>query len=346
MLDRPPASDSPILVTGVAGFIGFHTSLRLLQQGRAVVGVDNMNDYYDVQLKRDRLAILQCYPLFQFERLDIADRQAMESLWSRHGSFTEVIHLAAQAGVRHSLVNPYDYITSNCMGHLTVLEMCRHTPNFRHLVYASSSSVYGGNKKLPYSVQDSVDHPISLYAATKRADELFSYSYSHLYKVPQTGMRFFTVYGPWGRPDMSPFIFANAIVTGAELPVFNHGQMKRDFTYIDDIVSGVVSVLDLPPSGSVPQRVLNLGNTQSESVMDFIRALQDSLGGEARLSLKGMQAGDVKDTWADISETKELVGFSPKISIREGVPRFVEWFKSYYGISSASTLATKESLRA
>lgn len=344
MLDRLPTSENPILVTGAAGFIGFHTSLHLLQQGRSVVGVDNMNDYYDVQLKQDRLSILQEYPSFQFEKLNIADRQAMESLWARHGSFKEVVHLAAQAGVRHSLVNPYDYITSNCMGHLTVLEMCRHTPNFRHLVYASSSSVYGSNKKLPYSVQDSTDHPISLYAATKRADELFSYSYSHLYKIPQTGLRFFTVYGPWGRPDMSPFIFANAIATGEELPVFNHGQMKRDFTYIDDIVSGIISVLDLPPSGDVPQRVLNLGNTKSESVMDFIRVLQDSLGINARLDLRGMQAGDVKDTCADITETAELIGFSPKVSIHEGVPRFVEWFKSYYGIFSPSSLTQKEML--
>lgn len=324
------SKSQPILVTGAAGFIGFHVSLRLLQLGHTVVGCDNLNAYYDVKLKRDRLKHLKAFPSFHFNKLDISNRRAMEKLWWSKGPFTRVIHLAAQAGVRHSLTQPYDYITSNCMGHLVVLEMCRHTPGFEHLVYASSSSVYGGNEKLPYSVQDEVKKPISLYAATKRADELFSYSYSHLYKIPQTGLRFFTVYGPWGRPDMSPIIFADAITKGKPVPVFNHGNMKRDFTYIDDIVTGILDVLPLPPSGDVPQRVLNIGNRTSENLMDFIGVMEKSIGRAAQIEFKDLQPGDVENTWADISEINSLTGFEPQTTIYDGVPRFVEWYKAYY----------------
>ncbi len=260
---------SAVLVTGAAGFIGFHTSLRLLKSGQAVVGIDNLNDYYDVTLKQDRVKELQKFDNFTFVKVEISDKAQMESLWDDHGPFKRVVHLAAQAGVRYSLENPYAYITSNCMGHVTVLEMCRHTEGFEHLVYASSSSVYGGNEKLPYSGKDNVDHPISLYAATKRADELISHSYAHLYDLPQTGMRFFTVYGPWGRPDMALFIFTKAICEGRKLPVFNHGKMKRDFTYVDDIIDGVLAALDAPPvreGKNAPCRVLNIGNTRSENL--------------------------------------------------------------------------------
>lgn len=334
--DKISVSKTPVLITGAAGFIGFHTALRLLQEGRIVVGIDNLNDYYDVNLKKDRLSLLQQFPDFHFHKLDISDHEAMAALWEESGPFVEVIHLAAQPGVRYSLTNPYVYIQSNCMGHVTVLEMCRHTPGFKHLVYASSSSVYGKNEKLPYSVKDDVNRPISLYAATKRADELFSYTYSHLYGIPQTGLRFFTVYGPWGRPDMSPFIFANAISRGEPVTVFNHGLMQRDFTYIDDIVTGIVAVLDKPPTGDIPQRVLNLGNTKGELIMGFIQAIERSLRLGARIELKDMQPGDVKDTCADITETTALIDFHPKTSIEEGVPRFIEWFKSYYMASATS----------
>ncbi|QQG36337.1 MAG: NAD-dependent epimerase/dehydratase family protein [Micavibrio aeruginosavorus] len=326
----------PVLVTGVAGFIGFHTALRLISQGRRVVGVDNFSPYYDVQLKRDRLSYLKAEPAFRFVELNIADKLAMEKLWREEGPFVEVIHLAAQAGVRYSLINPYEYITTNCMGHLTVMEMCRHTPGFRHMVYASSSSVYGGNEKLPFSVKDDVSHPISLYAATKRSDELMSQSYSHLYNIPQTGLRFFTVYGPWGRPDMSLFIFTKAIVAGEKLPVFNHGQMKRDFTYVDDIVSGVVAALEHPPvreGRQAPHRLLNIGNTRSENLMDFIRLIEVELGRKANIEFMGMQPGDVPETFADITETTAVTGFRPTTTIAQGVPRFVAWYKDYYRVS-------------
>ncbi len=325
----------PVLVTGAAGFIGFHTAQKLLSDGRHVVGVDNFSPYYDVQLKRDRLAQLTPHPNFTFVELNIADRAAMEKLWKNYGPFYDVVHLAAQAGVRYSLTNPYEYITTNCMGHLTVMEMCRHTRDFRHLVYASSSSVYGGNKKLPFSVQDSVDQPISLYAATKRSDELMSQSYSHLYSIPQTGLRFFTVYGPWGRPDMSLFIFTKAIVGGDKVPVFNHGNMKRDFTYIDDIVSGVIATLANPPvreGEKAPHRVLNIGNTRSENLMDFIRIIERELGRKADIQFMDMQPGDVPETFAEIAETTALTGFRPTTPIERGVPYFIKWYKEYYKI--------------
>ncbi len=324
-----------ILVTGAAGFIGFHTSLRLLQAGNDVVGIDNLNDYYDVSLKEARLQELAKFDNFQFVKIDISDKKSLDDLWVKYGDFKKVVHLAAQAGVRYSIENPDIYITSNIVGQLNIMEMCRHTENFEHLVYASSSSVYGGNKKLPYAVEDRVDNPISLYAATKKSGELMSYSYSHLYNMPQTGLRFFTVYGPWGRPDMSPIIFAKAISEGKKVPVFNHGDMKRDFTYIDDIVSGVVAVLDTPPiveEGKAPHRVLNIGNSKSEKLMDFIAVIEKSLGKEADIEFYPMQDGDVKETFADIKETTKITGYKPTTTIEEGIPKFVDWFKGYYKI--------------
>lgn len=327
---------NPILVTGAAGFIGFHTAVKLLQRGETVVGVDNLNDYYDVSLKEARLQQLENFENFTFVKLDIADKSGMENLWQEHGPFTRVVHLAAQAGVRYSLENPYAYVSSNCMGHLTVMEMCRHTQGFEHLVYASSSSVYGGNDKMPFSVKDDVSKPVSLYAATKRADELMSHTYSHLYDMPQTGLRFFTVYGPWGRPDMALFIFTKAICEGKKVPVFNNGNLKRDFTYIDDIVSGVIATLDTPPQKdeeSVSHHILNIGNTRSEKLMDFLTTIEDSLGKKADIEFKPMQDGDVLETYADVSETKEHVGYAPTTTIKEGVPKFVEWYKDYYKVT-------------
>ncbi len=323
----------PILVTGAAGFIGFHTALKLLQAGKPVIGVDNLNDYYDVSLKEARLQELDNFQNFQFIKEDIANKEGMEKIWSQYGPFKEVIHLAAQAGVRYSLKDPYAYVNSNVLGHLTILEMCRHTEGFKHLVYASSSSVYGGNDELPYRVEDRVDKPVSLYAATKRSDELMSHSYSHLYSIPQTGLRFFTVYGPWGRPDMSPIIFAKAITAGEKVPVFNNGNMKRDFTYIDDIVSGVLSVLEIPPQkedNTAPHRVLNIGNTKSEKLMDFIAVIEKAIGKKADIEFMPMQPGDVKETYADVAETTRLSGYAPTTSIEDGIPRFVEWFKEFY----------------
>ncbi len=328
-------TNSPILVTGAAGFIGFHTALRLLQKGKNVVGIDNLNDYYDVRIKEARLQELARFPKFEFVKLDISDKEAMEKLWSNQGPFLEVVHLAAQAGVRYSLENPYAYITSNCMGHVTVMEMCRHTEGFKHLVYASSSSVYGGNEKLPYSTQDPVDTPISLYAATKRSDELMSHCYSHLYNMPQTGLRFFTVYGPWGRPDMALFIFTKAICEGKKLPVFNNGEMKRDFTYIEDIVTGVLGALDNPPQQqgkNAPHRVFNIGNSRSENLMDFIKIIEKELGKNGEIEFLPMQPGDIAETYADTADTTQVTGFKATTTIAEGVPKFIAWYKEYYGI--------------
>lgn len=327
---------APILVTGAAGFIGFHTAKKLLERGDTVVGIDNINDYYDVQLKQDRLIQLDPYSNFKFVKLDITNKDAMENLWQEHGPFKRVVHLAAQPGVRYSLTNPYAYIQSNCMGHLTVMEMCRHTQDFEHLVYASSSSVYGGNEKQPFSVNDPVDTPVSLYAATKRADELMSHTYAHLYRLPQTGLRFFTVYGPWGRPDMAMFIFTKAIAEGTTVPVFNHGNLKRDFTYIDDVVAGILATLDAPPkkndATAPPARILNIGNTSSEKLMDYIRTIETAIGKKANIEFKDMQPGDVLETYADVSETTELTGYKPTTPISEGVPKFVAWYKDYYGV--------------
>ena len=326
-------SDNPILITGAAGFIGFHTATRLLQAGRKVVGVDNLNDYYDPQLKHDRLQELDNFEHFSFVQADIADKNAMEQTWAEHGPFLEVIHLAAQAGVRYSLENPYSYVTSNCMGHVTIMEMCRHTDGFKHLVYASSSSVYGGNKKLPYSTEDSVDKPISLYAATKRADELMSHTYSHLFDLPQTGLRFFTVYGPWGRPDMALFIFTKNILEGKPIPVFNNGEMKRDFTYVDDIVTGILGSLENPPvrdGDDAPWRVLNIGNHRSEKLMDFVGLIEQELGKKAEIDFQPTHPADEPEPYADITAISELTGYQPTTTIKEGIPKFVSWYKNYY----------------
>ncbi len=326
----------PILVTGAAGFIGFHTIARLLQAGEHVVGVDNLNDYYDVSLKNARLRELDNFENFTFIKENIADYEAMEKLWQEYGPFKRVIQLAAQAGVRYSLEKPHSYVQSNVVGHVNILELCRHTEGFEHFVYASSSSVYGKNKKLPYATEDRVDHPASLYAATKRSGELMSYAYSHLYGIAQTGLRFFTVYGPWGRPDMSPFIFTNSIIKGESVPIFNNGDMMRDFTYIDDIVSGVIAVLKTPPQKgtkqNVPHRVLNIGNNKAEQLMDFVAEIEKATGKKANIDFLPMQLGDVKETFADIEETTRLTGYKPTTSIAEGIPKYVAWFKEYYGV--------------
>jgi UDP-glucuronate 4-epimerase len=321
------------LVTGAAGFIGFHTCLRLLARGEEVVGLDVVNDYYDPALKEARLAILGDRSGFTFHRVDIADREAMAGVAVRHSNVNRIIHLAAQAGVRYSLVNPYAYTRSNIEGHLVMLEFARRLQRCEHFVYASSSSVYGANTKLPFSVEDRVDTPVSLYAATKKANELMAHSYSHLFAIPTTGLRFFTVYGPWGRPDMSAFLFVKAILAGQPIHVFNGGDMRRDFTYIDDIVSGVVAVSDGAPSGEgTPYRLYNIGNHRSESLMRFIELIEQTLGKKAEIILEPMQPGDVKETFADISAIQRDHGFSPTTSIEQGIPRFVEWYRSYHKI--------------
>ena len=324
-----------VLVTGAAGFIGYHTTLRLLGRGERVVGVDNLNAYYDPAMKRARLEQLAGPPGFAFAEADIADRAAMAAVAERHPDIVAYVNLAAQAGVRHSLQAPHDYSHSNVEGHLVMLELARANAGCRHFVYASSSSVYGANTKLPFSVEDRVDQPISLYAATKRAGELMSHAYSHLYRIPTTGLRFFTVYGPSGRPDMAAYLFASAIVAGRPITVFNNGDMRRDFTYIDDIVSGVVGVLDNPPAddGSAPPcRLYNIGNNRSERLMDFVGLIEQCLGRRAEYDFRPMQPGDVKETYADISAIQRDVGFAPTTPISEGVPRFIDWFKAYHGL--------------
>ncbi len=324
-----------VLVTGAAGFIGFHTCLRLLARGEQVIGVDSLNTYYDPALKHARLAQLQGKPGFTFHQADIADRPAMAAIAAQHPDVTGYISLAAQAGVRHSLKAPHDYTHSNIEGHLCMLELVRANDRCRHFVYASSSSVYGANTKLPFSVEDRVDQPISLYAATKRAGELMSHCYSHLYRIPTTGLRFFTVYGPWGRPDMAAYLFAKAIVDGQPITIFNNGDMRRDFTYVDDIVSGVVGVLDNPPAddgSTVPARVYNIGNHRSEKLMDFVGLVEQSLGRKADYQFMPLQPGDVKETYADISAIQRDVGFAPTTPISQGVPQFIAWFKDYHGV--------------
>jgi len=321
------------LVTGAAGFIGFHTCLRLLKRDNQVIGVDVVNDYYDPALKEARLQILMKEPSFTFYRDDVADRDAMEKIAGLHPDITCIIHLAAQAGVRYSLANPYAYVHSNINGQIVMLEMARHLKQCAHFVYASSSSVYGANEKLPFSVEDRVDHPVSLYAATKRSGELMAYSYSHLFQIPTTGLRFFTVYGPWGRPDMSPFLFVRAIIEGKEIHVFNQGDMRRDFTYIDDIVDGVLAVSETAPVGrGVRYAIYNIGNHRSESLMRFIRLIEKSLGMEARISYKPMQPGDVKETYADIEPIHREFGFNPVVNIDEGIPQFVKWYREFYQV--------------
>lgn len=324
-----------VLVTGAAGFIGFHTASRLLSRGDRVVGLDCLNDYYDVNLKKARLAQLQKHENFEFLQLDLADRENFPQRIKEAGAITSAIHLAAQAGVRHSIEHPFDYVDANLIGHMSVLELCRHQPNFEHLVYASSSSVYGGNTKLPFAVEDRVDAPVSLYAATKLANEHMSYSYAHLYGMPQTGLRFFTVYGPWGRPDMALYIFADAIMKDRPIKVFNNGDMKRDFTFVEDIVTGVVAAHDNPPTADsgLPHRVYNIGNNQSEPLMRMISVLEDCLGKKAETIMTPMQMGDVKESFADIEAIRRDLGFEPTTSIDVGVPKFVDWFKEYNGIA-------------
>ncbi|MGH1462423.1 MAG: NAD-dependent epimerase [Neptuniibacter sp.] len=331
-----------IIVTGAAGFIGMHVSLVLLARGDQVVGIDNLNDYYDVRLKNARLDRLTEYPNFSFHKLDVEDSAALEQLFERE-SPDQVVHLAAQAGVRYSLTNPHAYVDSNLKGFINILEGCRHT-KVKHLVYASSSSVYGGNTSMPFSEHHNVDHPVSLYAATKKANELMAHSYSHLYKIPTTGLRFFTVYGPWGRPDMALFLFTKAMLAGKEIDVFNQGEMVRDFTYIDDIVEGVVRVLDKPATpnsqydscnpdpacSNVPYRVLNIGNSTPTPLMDYINAVESALGLEAKKNFLPMQPGDVPATNSDTSELDRLVGFKPSTTVDEGVKKFVEWYKNNY----------------
>ncbi|HSI53066.1 MAG TPA: NAD-dependent epimerase [Ramlibacter sp.] len=333
-----------VLVTGCAGFIGMHTALALLERGDEVVGIDNLNDYYDVSLKQARLAQLEAHKGFRFEQLDIADRAGMHAWWQRERP-QRVVHLAAQAGVRYSISHPDAYIDANLTGFGNILEGCRHHA-VEHLVYASSSSVYGGNARLPFSEHDGVDHPISLYAATKKSNELMAHAYSHLYRMPVTGLRFFTVYGPWGRPDMALFLFTRAILAGQAIDIFNNGQMVRDFTYIDDIVQGVVRVLDKPaqpdpafdarqpdPAASTaPYRVFNIGNHQPTPLMDYVNALEQALGVQAQKNFLPMQPGDVPATFADVEALNDWVGFRPDTPVVEGVRRFADWYRNYYEI--------------
>ncbi|CZT57210.1 NAD-dependent epimerase [Solibaculum mannosilyticum] len=326
----PKASDV-ILVTGGAGFIGFHLSKKLLECGNRVVGFDNCNDYYDPALKEARLAVLKGYPNYQFVKGDLADKQVLETVFQQHAPKI-VVNLAAQAGVRYSIDHPDCYIQSNLVGFFNVLERCRHYP-VDHLVYASSSSVYGANKKVPFSTEDQVDHPVSLYAATKKSNELMAYTYSHLYHIPSTGLRFFTVYGPYGRPDMAYFSFTKAILAGKPIRVFNHGDMYRDFTYIDDIVDGVMRLLCRPPKpdeNDAPHKVYNIGNNKPEKLMDFIGTLEKCLGKEAVKQFEPMQPGDVYRTYADVDDLVRDIGFCPSTSIQDGLSRFVEWYRSFY----------------
>lgn len=331
-----------VVVTGVAGFIGFHVARRLLARGDSVVGLDNLNAYYDVRLKEDRLAQLTNRPQFTFHHLDLADQSGMMALFTQQTP-ERVVHLAAQAGVRYSLTNPHAYVESNLAGFMNLLEACRAT-HVVHLVYASSSSVYGANTKLPFSVHDNVDHPVSLYAASKKANELMAHTYSHLYNLPTTGLRFFTVYGPWGRPDMALFLFTEAILAGEPINVFNHGKMRRDFTYIDDIVEGVVRVLDHlphsnpdwtgrtpdPGTSRAPYRIYNIGNNQPVALLDFITTLEQCLGRTAEKRFLPLQAGDVPETYADVDDLMRDVGFRPATPLSTGIARFVEWYRSYY----------------
>ena len=315
------------LVTGAAGFIGMHTSKRLLEMGCEVVGLDNLNDYYDPALKQHRLGQLLAYSKFRFIKMDLADRLGMAELFQTE-QFTHVIHLAAQAGVRYSLENPFAYVDSNLVGTMTVLEGCRHNP-VQHLLYASSSSVYGMNAKIPFSETDQVDNPVSLYAATKKANELVAHSYSKLYKIPTTGLRFFTVYGPAGRPDMAPWLFTEAILKGEPIKVFNHGQMMRDFTYIDDIVEGILRIQKQPPEGEIPYSLFNIGNNQPIQLSRFIQAIETACGKPAEKVMLPMQPGDVERTYADTSRLEEKVGYKPEMEIEEGIARFVDWYKEW-----------------
>jgi UDP-glucuronate 4-epimerase len=333
-----------VLVTGAAGFIGFHVAQVLLSAGREVVGLDNVNDYYDPRLKEARLDILGRQPGFTFVKSNLTDRAAMKALFGQH-RFPFVVHLAAQAGVRHSLEHPHAYVDANLEGFINILEGCRHN-GCKHLVFASSSSVYGANTKLPFSVQDNVDHPISLYAASKKANELMAHSYSHLYRIPATGLRFFTVYGPWGRPDMAMFIFAKAILAGQPIKLFNHGRMRRDFTYIDDVSQAVVRLIDRLPQGrpdwdgshpdpatsAAPWKVYNIGNSHPEELTYVISLLEKEFGRSAAKEMLPMQPGDVEATYADVAELERDIGFRPATPIEEGVARFANWYREYHRI--------------
>ncbi len=332
-----------ILVTGTAGFIGFHAAERLLERGDQVVGLDNLNAYYDPKLKQARLDKLSAYPGFSFIKMDLADRVGIPELFAREG-FSRVVHLGAQAGVRYSMENPLAYVDSNIVGTTNILEGCRHT-GVEHLVYASTSSVYGSNTSMPFSTHQSVDHPLSFYAATKKANELMAHTYSTLYRLPTTGLRFFTVYGPWGRPDMALFIFAKNMLAGLPIDVFNHGQHRRDFTYIDDIVTGIVGALDRPPSPNpqfdpaspdpssslAPYKIYNIGNHRSVELMRYIGLLEECLGIKAQMNLLPLQNGDVPATWADIEDLSRDTGYSPTTPVEVGVERFVRWYLQYYG---------------
>ncbi len=332
-----------VLVTGAAGFIGFYLSKRLLEEGATVIGVDNLNDYYDVNLKKARLSQLEGEKNFKFFKISLEDRERVEGLF-RSERFDYVVNLAAQAGVRYSIVNPYSYIESNIHGFLNILEGCRHS-RVKHLVFASSSSVYGLNTKMPFSVHDPTEHPVSLYGATKKANELMAHTYSYLYGIPATGLRFFTVYGPWGRPDMALFLFTKAILENKPINIFNYGRMQRDFTYIDDIIEGVIRILDRiptpnpywngnnpdPSSSCAPYKIYNIGNNNPVELMRFVEILEDCLGVKAKKNLLPMQKGDVVATYADIGELMREVGFKPRVSIEEGIRRFVRWYREYYG---------------
>jgi UDP-glucuronate 4-epimerase len=333
----------PVLITGAAGFIGFHLCCRFLDLGHEVVGLDNLNPYYSPSLKKGRLALLQEREAFEFACIDLEDQEAMERLFREH-SFSHVLHMAAQAGVRYSLSHPRTYVNSNLVGFENVLECCRHHADLQHLLFASSSSVYGLNTRMPFSEHDNVDHPVSLYAATKKANELMAHSYSYLYSIPCTGLRFFTVYGPWGRPDMAYFRFTEAILNDNPISVYNYGRMRRDFTYIDDVVDGVYGAAFAPPgydhqwsgespdpaTSSVPYRIYNIGNNQSVELEHFIGVLEQSLGKRARKEYHPLQPGDVPSTYANIDDLIRDVGYRPKTTIEEGIPRFVEWYKAYY----------------
>ncbi len=333
-----------ILITGAAGFIGYHLSKRLLEDGRTVVGLDNLNDYYDPRLKRDRLDQLKKFPAFSHADFDMVDREAMPALFAEHG-FDAVVNLAAQAGVRYSLVNPHSYVDTNLIGFVNILEGCRHN-GVKHLLYASSSSVYGANTNMPFSVHSNVDHPVSLYAASKKANELLAHSYSHLYGLAATGLRFFTVYGPWGRPDMALFLFTKAILEGRPIDVFNNGNMERDFTYIDDIIEGVFRLVDHlprpnpewsgdhpdPATSYCPWRLYNIGNNSKEKLMRYIEVLEECLGKKAEKNFLPMQAGDVAATYADVEDLVREINFKPNTSIEDGVRNFVAWYREYYGV--------------
>ncbi len=333
-----------VLVTGAAGFIGFHLSKRLCDAGIKVIGIDNLNDYYDVRLKESRLGILKALPNFSFHKIDLQDKAGIDGLFASH-QLDYVVNLAAQAGVRYSITNPYAYIESNVTGFLNILEACRYHP-VKHLVYASSSSVYGANRKMPFSVQDNVDHPLALYAVTKKANELMAHSYSHLYDIPTTGLRFFTVYGPYGRPDMALFLFTKAILEGKPIDVFNHGKMKRDFTYVADIVEGIVRLLPVVPKGNpswngenpdpansfAPYKIYNIGNNKPVELLYFIEVLESKLGKSAVKNFLPMQDGDVPETYANVDDLMTDVGFKPSTSIEDGIENFVNWYKQYYQI--------------